>query len=108
MLKGKTIDSFPKPEDALEFAYRTARIFDDMGKHDDAIEYYQHTIKLGKTRQEYYAARAALQKGWIYEKRGQKALAIASFKQCLEMGDHEYKDSLDQRAMSGIKRCNGE
>jgi tetratricopeptide (TPR) repeat protein len=108
ILKGKTIDSFPKPEDALEYAYRMGRIYDDMGKDDDGIEYYKLAIKLGKNRQEYYAARAALQIGWIYEKRGQKSLAIASFQQCLDMGDHEYKDSLDQRAMSGIKRCNGE
>jgi tetratricopeptide (TPR) repeat protein len=108
ILKGKTVDSFPKPEEALEYAYRMARIYDDMGKDDEAIDYYQATIKAGKDRQEYYAARAAVQIGYIYEMRGQKAKAIAFYQQCLDMGDHEYKDSLDQRAKSGIARCKGE
>lgn len=108
LLRGKTIIDFPKPEDALDFTYRLARIYDDMGKDDEAIKYYQEAIKLGKTRPEYYAARAAVQMGNIYENRNQKLLAIAAYKECLEMGDHEYKDSLDQRAKSGIARCKGE
>lgn len=108
VLQGKTVADFPKPEEALEFTYRLARIYDDMSKDDDAIKYYREAIRLGKDRQEYYAARAALQMGYIYEKRNQKPLAIAAFKECLDMGDHEFKDSLDQRAKSGIARCKGQ
>ena len=108
VLKGKTTDDFPSAEEALEFAYRTARIYDDLEKDDLAIQYYQKAIQLGRNREEYYAARAALQIGFIYEKRGQNALAIKAFEQCLDMEDHEYKDSLDQRAKSGIARCKGE
>ncbi len=107
ILKGKTINDFTKPEEKLEYAYRMARIYDDMGKGDEAIQFYEMAIALGKDRTEYYAARAALQMGFIYERRNQKSLAIASFQQCLNMGDHEYKDSLDQRAKSGIARCKG-
>lgn len=108
LLQDKSITDFKKTEEALEFAYRFARIEDDLGRDNEAIQFYQAAIKLGKTRQEYYAARAALQMGYIYEKRGQKALAIAAFQQCLDMEDHEYKDSLDQRAKAGIARCKGE
>ena len=108
LLQDKTVKDFSKEEDALEFAYRTARIYDDMQRDDEAIKFYQLAIRLGKDRQEYYAARAALQMGYIYEKRGQKSLAIAAFQQCIDMEDHEYKDSLDQRAKSGIARCKGE
>ena len=108
ILQGKTSNDFTKAEEALEFAYRSARINDDMGRDDEAIKDYKTAIKLGKERTEYYAARAALQLGYIYEHRNQKALAIAAFKECLDMGDHEYKDSLDQRAKSGIARCKGE
>jgi tetratricopeptide (TPR) repeat protein len=107
-LKGTTVADFPKPEDALDFTYRLARIYDDMGKDDEALKYYQITIRSGRSRTEYYAARSALQMGYIYEKRNQKNQAVASFKEVLEMGDHEYKDSLDQRAKSGIARCKGE
>jgi tetratricopeptide (TPR) repeat protein len=108
LLEDKTVHDFPKPEDALDFTYRMARIYDDMGKSDEAIKYYRAAINLGKGRPEYYAARAALQMGYIYEKRNQKSLAIAAFQECLSMGDHEYKDSLDQRAKSGIARCKGQ
>jgi tetratricopeptide (TPR) repeat protein len=108
LLQGKTEDDFSKEEEKLEFAYRVARIYDDMGRDEDAIRNYNVAIRLGEKRPEYYAARAALQIGQLYEKRGQKALAIQYYKKCIDMDDHEYKDSLDQRAKSGIARCKGE
>ena len=108
LLHGKTEDNFSKEEDKLEFAYRVARIYDDLGREDEAIRSYQIAIRLGENRKEYFAARAALQIGQLYEKRGQKTLAITWYQRCLDMDDHEYKDSLDQRAKSGIARCKGE
>ncbi len=108
LLQGKTEDDFSKEEEKLEFAYRVGRIYDDLGREEDAIRNYQIAIRLGENRKEYFAARAALQIGQIYEKRGQKALAITWYQRCLDMDDHEYKDSLDQRAKSGIARCKGE
>ncbi len=108
ILAGKNLDSFTTDADKLEFSYRVARIYDDLGRKDEAIKAYQAAIQLGEYRKEYYAARAAIQIGQIYEERGQKALAITYYQKCLNMGDHEYKDSLDQRAKSGIGRCKGE
>ena len=107
-LQTKTVNDFSKPEETLEYSYRLARIYDDMGRDDEALRFYRVSIKLGKEMTEYYAARAALQMGYIYEQKGMKAQAIAAFQECLDMGDHEYKDSLDQRAKSGIARCKGE
>jgi tetratricopeptide (TPR) repeat protein len=108
LLAGKTTESFTSIEDRLEFSYRVARIYDDLGRKDEAIKAYQVAIILGEHRKEYYAARAALQIAQIYEERGQKALAITYYQKCLDMDDHEFKDSLDQRAKSGIGRCKGE
>lgn len=108
LLQGKTEDDFSKEADKLEFAYRVARIYDDVNREEDAIRSYLIAIRLGENRKEYFAARAALQIGQIYEKRGQKALAIQYYQRCLDMDDHAYKDSLDQRAKSGIARCKGE
>ena len=108
LLQGKTEDDFSSLEDKLEFAYRVARIYDDLGRSDDAIHAYLIAIRLGQYRKEYYAARAALQIGQIYEARGQKSIAIEYYQKCLDMEDHDYKDSLDQRAKSGIARCKGE
>ena len=108
LLAGKSLESFSTDEDRLEFSYRVARIYDDLGRKDEAIKAYQTAIVLGEHRKEHYAARAALQIGQIYEERGQKSLAIIYYQKCLDMDDHEYKDSLDQRAKSGIGRCKGD
>ncbi len=108
LLTGKTEEDFEKIEEKLEFTYRIARIFDDLGKDDEAIQFYLKSIKIGTARKEYFASRAAYQIGQIYEQKGRKDLAITYYQQCLEMEDHEFKDSLDQRAKAGIARCKGE
>jgi tetratricopeptide (TPR) repeat protein len=108
LLQGKTEDDFPAEEDKLEFAYRVARIYDDLGRDEDAIRNYLIAIRMGEHRTEYFAARAALQIGQIYEQKGQKAMAIQYYQRCIDMDDHEFKNSLDQRAKSGIARCKGE
>ncbi len=108
LLVGKTANDFTNPEEKLEFAYRVARIYDDLNHDDDAIKAYLLAINLGQNRQEYYASRAALQIGYIYEQQGKKDLAIAYYQKCLDMGDHDYKDSIDQKAKAGIARCKGQ
>ncbi|MBG9378291.1 tetratricopeptide repeat protein [Panacibacter sp. DH6] len=107
LLHGKSAADFAKAEEKLEFAYRVGRIYDDIGRDTDAIKMYALAIQLGKDRTEYYAARAALQIGWIYERQGKKELAKQYYTQCMDMEDHDYKDSLDQKAKAGIARCEG-
>lgn len=107
MLNGKSIHDFPLTEDQLEFTYRLARIYDDLNNDDVAIKNYLNAIAIGENRTEYYASRAALQIGLIYEKQGNKSLAIQYYKKCLGMDDHDYKDSIDQKAKAGIARCTG-
>jgi len=106
-LNGKNIKDFPLVEDQLEFTYRMARIYDDLNNDDVAIKNYLNAIAIGENRTEYYASRAALQIGLIYEKQGNKSLAIQYYKKCLGMDDHDYKDSIDQKAKAGIARCTG-
>lgn len=96
------------PAEQCEYTYRLARIYDGLGRGDEAIAAYEATIVCGGHLREYYAARAALQAGYIYEQRGDRAKAIALYEQCLSMQDHDYKNSLDQRAKAGIERCKGE
>ena len=109
LLNGKGTDDFERDEDKVEFAYRAARIYEELAKPDEAIQAYLGCIKIGRQRTEYYAARAALQIGIIYEQRkNNKSLAIAFYQQCLDMPAHDYKNSLDQKAKAGIARCKGE
>jgi tetratricopeptide (TPR) repeat protein len=91
-----------------EYIYRMGRIYDGLGRADEAIEAYQGAIRLGEHLKEYYAARAALQAGNIYEQRGDRAKAISLYEKCLSMPEHDFKNSLDQRAKAGIARCKGQ
>lgn len=108
LLHGKRLTDFTLPGERLEFSYRVGRIYDDMGRDDEAVEFYKQVILTGEKRKEYFAARAALQIGIIYEQKQEKQTAIFWFRRCLGMKDHEFKNSLDQRAKAGIARCRGE
>ena len=96
------------PAEGCEYAYRMGRIYDGLGRDSAAIGAYEKTIAIGEQLQAYYAARAALQAGYIYERRGDKGRAVIYFERCLGMKEHDYKNSLDQRAKAGIARCKGE
>ncbi|HEY4156316.1 MAG TPA: tetratricopeptide repeat protein [Puia sp.] len=106
LLSGKSSSSFNNPADQLEFAYRLGRLYDALNRKQEAIDAYLTTIKLGEHRKEYYAARAALQTGYIYEARGDKKTAIPFFQKVLALKGHDYKNALDQKAKAAIERCN--
>jgi tetratricopeptide (TPR) repeat protein len=105
VLAGKTSKDFEKAADKTEFAYRLGRIYDLAGQPDQAIPFYTSAIEKGTNQPEYFAARAALQIGLIYEQKGNLSLAITFFNTCLEMKNHAFKNSLDQKAKTGIQRC---
>ena len=105
VLAGKTSKDFDKDADKTEFAYRLGRIYDLAGQPDEAIHFYKSAIEKGANQPEYFAARAALQIGLIYEQRNNYPLAISFFNTCIEMKNHAFKNSLDQKAKTGIQRC---
>lgn len=107
LLLTKRSNDFATVEEKLEYAYRLARIYDEMGQDSTAIKLYDVTVKIGSNRPEYFAARSALQLGYIYEKTGNKAKARQSFQTCIDMEGHDYKNSLDQRAKAGLLRLDG-
>ncbi|TAN01455.1 MAG: tetratricopeptide repeat protein [Chitinophagaceae bacterium] len=104
VLRQKKIEDYHKLINKIEYAYFLARIHDELGNEKEAVQLYEATIKAGADRPEYYAARSALQLGFIYEKRKDTAIALNYFRQCLNMNEKEYKSSLDQRAKAGINR----
>jgi hypothetical protein len=106
-LKGLKASSFVNIADQLEFNYRYARIFTLMGQAAKAIPFYEATIRMGSARQEHFAARSSLELGQIYESQGLKDKAIACYRACIAMKDHDYKSSLDQKAKAGIDRLGG-
>ena len=105
VLAGKTSNDFTTDADKTEFAYRLGRIYDLMKDDENAIRFYKSAIEKGENLPEYFAARAALQIGLIYEQKGLFSKAIEYFNSCIAMKNHAFKNSLDQKAKSGIQRC---
>lgn len=104
-MAGKATSDYNDHDDKLEFVYRLARIYDDLGQHDKAIPTYEAAIRLGQNSTQYYAARAAMQIGLIYEEQKKYAEAIRQYQRCIDMKDHDYENSLEQKAKAGINRC---
>ncbi|MFI5220312.1 MAG: hypothetical protein ACHQNT_12580 [Bacteroidia bacterium] len=105
-ISGKPISCFPKFRDQLEFTYRLARIYDKQGKKDKAIANYEKTIKNGEDYRFYFAANSALYEGLIYENLSDTVNATRCYQKCLSMRNHEYQNSIDQKAESGLNRLN--
>lgn len=105
-LSGKAED-FKTAKDRTEFAYRFARINDDLGKDDIALAYYQRAINTGKDLKYYYAAKSAVLMGDIYERKKNFAKAKAYFNFAISMKGHEYENSIENEAKQGLKRIGG-
>jgi len=103
-LAGKPAADFPKLKDKIEFTYRLARIFDKKNMPEKAIQYYTSTYENGKDMQWYFAANAALLMGNIYEELNNNQAATEWYKKCLALRNHEYQNSIDQKAEAGLNR----
>jgi tetratricopeptide (TPR) repeat protein len=101
-------NSFSSISDKLEYNFRLARIYDELGDEAKALAYYRNTTAKGTGRKEQFAARAALQIGFLYERMNMRQEALAAYRQCLNMKNHDFQNSIDQQAKSGINRLSGE
>ncbi len=108
ILYGRKATDFAAAKDQLEFNYRVGRVYDAVNRKDDALYFYREAVRIGQNRKEYFAARAALHIGNIYEERNDKPNALVWYNRVIGMKDHEFKNSLDQRAKAGIARCKGQ
>lgn len=105
VLVGKSAADFATPLERLEFTYRLGRIYDDLGLRDKARTAYESTVKNGEHSPAYFAARAALQNGLMYEKDSNYTQAMVWFNRCIGMEGHDFENSLEQKAKAGIERC---
>ena len=96
---------FSLAKEKAEYVYRMGRIHDLLGQKNEALKYYANTINIGSQLKEYFAARAALQAGLIYEERREYKNAAAQFRKCVDMKNSEFKNALDQKAKAGLLRC---
>ncbi|RMG81763.1 MAG: tetratricopeptide repeat protein [Bacteroidetes bacterium] len=104
ILNHKTVDDFQRPKDRLEYVYRLGRTAHKMKNYYAALRAYQATIDEGEDEPWYFACRAALEKGHIYEAEGNFTAAKEAFERCLEIDPDEYRTELHQQAKAGILR----
>ena len=97
--------SFPNNTDEkLEWVYRKAINYEKLGMIDLAEEYFILSYKLGKSKPYYFAAKSAVHLAQIYEKRNNTASANEYFQKCIDLENHEYEQSLEQKAKAGLNR----
>ncbi|MCZ4224073.1 tetratricopeptide repeat protein [Pedobacter rhodius] len=104
LLDNRNAADYNSDKDKTDFNYRMGRIYDDLGKDDQALTYYQAAINQGRNLKYYFASNAALQMGKVYEKKGNKAKAREAFNTAISMKNHEYENSIESQAKAGIKR----
>lgn len=94
----------PSLENKLEYIYRLARVFEKLNITDQAKANYEKTIRIGSAMKEYYAAAAAVFLAQIYEKEKNFTEAEKYYRKALGMKNHDYQNSLDQKARAGLNR----
>ena len=104
LLDDKKASDYTTDKDKTDFNYRTGRIYDDLGKDDQALSFYQAAVTTGRNLKYYFASNAALQMGKVYEKKGNKTKAKEAFNTAISMKNHEYENSIESQAKAGIKR----
>lgn len=87
--------------------YRYARILEGMDRAEQAVNYYEKTIRNGEATTYYFAANSALILGQYYESKKDFVKARLYYQRCLLMRDHEYQNGIDQKAKAGMARVGG-
>ncbi|HZB11982.1 MAG TPA: tetratricopeptide repeat protein [Chryseolinea sp.] len=92
----------PTKRDQVEYAYRMARLAHKINDTQNAKTFYQKSVTLSGDEDWYYAPNACLQLGYILLNEGDTTLAKSYFTKALSYGKHEYKNSIDSKAKSGL------
>ncbi|OCX50517.1 hypothetical protein BEL04_22330 [Mucilaginibacter sp. PPCGB 2223] len=106
-LSNKAVSDFSLQRDKIEYYYRLGRIYDAMDKNDEAIKYYNNAIAIGRNSTYHYAASSAIRIGIIYEERKDPVHARAAYNMVFDFKTKQFRNSLEQKARDGIKRCGG-
>ncbi|MGK0363392.1 MAG: tetratricopeptide (TPR) repeat protein [Saprospiraceae bacterium] len=104
LLVKKQVSNYNGSHYILEYNYRMGRILHKMKKYSEAVSYYDKTIKRGRHEVWYFACRAALEKGRIYEAQGKNVEARTAYKDCISIKPGEHKTGLHQGAKAGLSR----
>jgi predicted negative regulator of RcsB-dependent stress response len=104
ILQKLTEADFSSLQDKAEYWLRLGRVYEELNENDKALNCYFICMAKAKYLPDYFAARAALQSGFIYEKLHKNPEAIKAYRNALNMPAHDFQASIDQLAKAGINR----
>lgn len=90
----------------LEYQYRYGRIYECKNNIEQAISRYKKVVELdtNSNTMNYFAPKACLQLGNIYEQQGYQSTARDYYQKSLRYKNHDYKNSFEQQAKAGLGR----
>lgn len=88
----------------LEYHYRKARVYHEMGSFPEAFKAYRLALEEGRDSERYFAANAALKMGEMAEELEEFKRAEDYYEQCLELDFSEYRRGIRAKAKAGIQR----
>ena len=96
--------SFVSVAEKAEFNYRIGRIQQRRDQSDAAIPYFVRAIALcdGTTEVLSFGATSALQLGYMYQQKKDRAATRIYFEKALSYPRHEYKNSIDNKARAAL------
>ncbi len=104
VLQQQSANALGSSKNRLEYYYRYGRVTHALEKYTEALQYYQRAIEIGRYEPWYYACRAALEQGNIYERKGDYKKAKAAFRDCISIRPDEHRTVLHQQAKAGLAR----
>lgn len=88
----------------LEHNYRLGRVYQALGKSQEAIRLFDQCMEAGENEPWYFACRSALEAGRILERRGEQSRALIYYQRCLSIKPAEHAAGLHQQAKAGVLR----
>ena len=91
--------------ESIEFNYRMGRTLQALGRTKESLLVFANVIDASKGESKHYkVGNAALQMGLIYEELGDYNSAKYYYDYCLNQDFDLYKNSIEQKAKSGLQR----
>ncbi len=94
--------NFDQASDRAELNYRKGRIFQKMNNFPQAITSFERAILLSENQNWSFGASSALQMGYIFQSKKEKAKAKSYFEKSISYKKHEYKNSVDNKAKAAL------
>ena len=92
--------------DELDFYYRLGRTHEQLDNTNTAINFYKIALEKGAQKRYFFAAKSALRLALIYERNYDYDQAKKYFNKTIELKDHLYEQSIEQKAKGGLERIN--